>query len=414
MERSYRGSVAARKAASSSREWTVAVFDVKHNAARNISIVALEWTFSTMLQWFLRISFSVIALGVATSKGQESQEAVQTLNLLAWSDYFDPNTLANFETETGIRITYDTYTSSAALEATLAGPNDYDVVVIDGPRLQKAIAAGRLQKLSKDSISHIQDISPEVIALMSAYDPGNQYAVNYAWYTTGLAFNVGLAKARLGGALPNSWETILRPEILKRFADCGVEVIDSPVDLFATTLRALKLPLQSRNPANLKLAADLLFRLKPYIRRFTSTELAQALAGGEVCLAIGVTGDAVLARNRAQEANNGVEIGYNIPKEGALVGFDNLVVPSQAPHRNEAYQLINFLMRPEIAARNSHATGLATAILSAVPQLDRSIAQDPSIYPPADIMKRLFIPPVYERWTQDLINREWARIKSGK
>jgi putrescine transport system substrate-binding protein len=367
-----------------------------------------------MLQWLLRIGFSVIALGIGTTRGQDNEEPTQSLNLLAWSDYFDPNALADFEAETGIRITYDTYASSAALDATLAAPNNYDVVVVDGPRLQKAIAAGRLQKLSKDRITHIQDLSPEVLALLSAYDPGNQYAVTYEWYTTGLAFNVGLAKVRLGGALPNSWGMILRPEILKRFADCGVEVIDSPVDLFTTALSAQGLPPHSHNPTHLKWAGDLLLRLKPYIRRFSSTELAQALAGGEVCLAIGVTGDAVLARNRAQEANNGIEIGYSIPKEGAVIAFDNLVVPSQAPHRNEAYQLINFLMRPEIAARNSRATGLATAILSALPQLDRSIAQDPSIYPPTDIMKRLFTPPVYERWTQDLVNREWGRIKSGK
>jgi putrescine transport system substrate-binding protein len=260
----------------------------------------------------------------------------------------------------------------------------------------------------------LSETSPEILTFLAIYDPANQYAVNYTWFTTGFIFNVALVKARLGDNLPNSWETIFRPEVLKRFADCGVEVVDSPVDLLSTALFALKLSPQTRNPAELKRAADLIYRLKPYIRRFNSVDYPQALARGEVCLAIGWTGDAVLARNRAREANNGVDISYSIPKEGTLVSLDNLAIPRTAPHPAEAYQFIDFLMRPEIAARNSRETGLATGIVSALPLLDRTIAGDSAIYPKSDVLKRLFTAPIYDRATQDLIGREWSRIKTGK
>jgi putrescine transport system substrate-binding protein len=337
-----------------------------------------------------------------------------SLNVLAWSDYFDPYVLADFETETGIKVTYDTYQSSAGLEAVLAAPNAYDVVVFSGPQLQQAIASGRLQKLDKASISHLSEAAPELQTFLASYDPANQYGVIYTWFTTGLAFNVNLAKARLGDNLPISWETIFRPEVLKRFADCGVEIIDSPVDLFSSALFALKLSPQSRNPAELKRAADLLFRLKPYIRRFNSVDYPQALARGDICLAIGWTEDAVLARKSAQEANNGVDISYGIPKEGTLVSLDTLALSRTAPHATQAYQFIDFLMRPDIAARNSRATGLATAIVSAVPLLDHAIASDPAIYPKGDVLKRLLTAPLYDRAAQDLVGREWARIKNGK
>jgi putrescine transport system substrate-binding protein len=342
------------------------------------------------------------------------EEAPRNLNVLAWSDYFDPNVLADFESETGIKITYDSYPSSADLAATLAHPNDYDLIVIGGPQLQQAIASGRLQKLDKALANPAARVTPEILSFLSSYDPGNQYALNYSWFTTGFMVNVSLAKARLGQALPNSWETILRPDILKRFADCGIEMVDSPSDLFSIALLALRLSPQSRNPVDLKRAAQLLLHLKPLVRRFDSIDYPQALARGEICLAIGWTGEAVLARGRAQEAGNGIDINYTIPREGTLISLDNLAIPAAAPHKDEAYQFIDFLLRPEIAARNSRATGVATGIQLALPRLDRSIADDLSIYPKGDVVKRLFTVPVYDRATQDFVGREWSRIKMGK
>jgi putrescine transport system substrate-binding protein len=357
------------------------------------------------------VSERVLAQDAPPAPGEEAH---RSLNVLAWSDYFDPNALADFETETGIQITYDAYPSSAVLDATLAGPNTYDVIVIGGPSLQQAIALGRLQKLDKTLADPAARVRPEILSFLSAYDPGNQYAVNYTWFTTGFMFNVNLAKARLGQTLPNSWEALFRQDILKRFADCGIEMVDSPSDLISIALLALKLPPQTRNPVDLKRAADLLFRLKPTIRRFDSVDYPQALARGEICLAIGWTGEAVLARSRAQEAGNGIDINYTIPRDGTLISLDNLAIPAAAPHRAEAYQFIDFLMRPEIAARISKASGVATGILSALPRLDHPTADDPAIYPKGDVLKRLFTVPLYDRATRDFVGREWSRIKVGK
>ncbi len=338
----------------------------------------------------------------------------RTLAILAWSDYFSPEVLAAFEAEAGIKLTYDTYQTSAGLEAALSGEHPYDVIVIGGQQLPRAIAAGQLRKLDKILLPNAKNVAGDLATFLAAYDPGNQYAVPYMWFTTLLAFNTAMAKARLGDAAPNSWDVVFRPDILKRFADCGVEIVDSPVDLIANAIATLKLGTRARSAVDVKRAADFLQRLRPSIRQFNLYEYGAALARGDICLAVGWTGEASHARRQAQEANAGVEIGIAIPKEGTLISLDVLAIPRSAPHGGEAHRFIDFLLSPENAARNSRATGLATSVPAARPLLDAGIANDPAIYPPPEVMKRLFTAPPYDRPAQEVMSREWARIKGGK
>jgi putrescine transport system substrate-binding protein len=371
------------------------------------------------MRGLVRLSCAILALCLAAPSGAQEFSAPvrppeRTLSILAWSDYFAPEVLAAFEGETGIKLIYDTYQSNAGLETALSGDHSYDVIVLGGQQLPRAIAAGQLQKLEKQRLGNARNVAGELMSALSTYDPGNQYAVPYMWFTTLIAFNMAMAKARLGDIAPNSWDVVFRPEILKRFADCGVELVDSPVDLIANAIMTLKLGTQARSAADVKRAADFLMRLRPNIRQINLYDYGAALARGDICLAVGWTGEAIHARLQAQEANAGVEIGLAIPKEGTVISLDVLAVPRGAPHPAEAHQFIDFLLSPENAARNSRATGLATSIPAARPLLDAAIANDPAIYPPPDVMKRLFTAPNYDRMAQDVMAREWARMKSGK
>ena len=342
-----------------------------------------------------------------------AQEKV--VNVYNWSDYIDPKALDDFSKETGIKVVYDTYDSNETLETKLlAGNTGYDVVVPSATFLQRQIKAGVYQKLDKSKLPNLKGMWPEVMARLAAYDPGNQYAVNYMWFTTGIAFNVDKAKQRMGGKPIDSWETVFKPENLRKFADCGVYMLDSPEDVFTSELKYLGANPDSKNPADIKRAADALMRVKPFVKKFHSSEYINALANGDICLAVGWAGDTFQARARAKEAGNGVDIDYVVPKEGALMSLDNLAIPKDAPHVAEAYAFIDFLLRPEIAARNTAATNFANGVIASKPLIDKEILDNPSIYPREDGLKNLFVVSPYDQATQKIVTREWTRVKTGK
>ena len=347
-----------------------------------------------------------------TSAGWAQQKVV---NIYNWSDYIDTRVIDEFTRETGIRVVYDTYDSNEVLETKLlAGKTNYDVVVPSATFLQRQIQAGVYQKLDRSKLSNAKGLWPEIMARLANYDPGNQFAVNYMWFTTGLAYNTQKAKQRLGDRPLESWDIIFKPENLKRFADCGVYMLDSPEDMFTSALKFLGLNPDSKRPDDIRKAADALSRVKSSVKKFHSSEYINALANGDICLAVGWAGDSFQARNRAREAKNGVEINYVIPKEGALMSLDNLAIPNDAPHVDEAHQFINFLLRPEIAARNTGITNFANAIPASKQFIDKEILDNKSIYPNDDMLKRLYTITANDQATQRIFTREWTRVKTGK
>ena len=354
------------------------------------------------------------------------------VNVYGWGDDIDPKVIEDFTKETGITVTYETYNSDKTLEARLqAGRTGFDVVIVSGRVLQGQIAAGLYQKLDKSRLANSKTLWPEVMARLAVHDPGNQFAVNYMWFTAGIAYNVEKAKELLGGAPTNpspaapadplpaplfdSWNIIFKLDNLKRFSSCDVDVLDSPEDMFAIALHYLRLDDQaSIRPIDLKHAADLLSTIRREVNKFESSEYADALTNGDICLAVGYSGDSFRARDRAHEAKNGIEIDYIIPKEGAPILFDNLAIPKDAPHVEEAYAFIDFLLRPEIAARNTNFTHLANGVLASKSLIDKTISGNKSIYPDAAVMDRLFAPKTRDLATQRAMAAEWARIKMGK
>jgi len=339
----------------------------------------------------------------------------KVVNVYNWSDYIDPKVLDAFTKETGIKVLYDTYDSNEVLETRLlAGKTGYDVVVPSGTFLQRQIQAGIYQKLDKSKLPNAKNLWPEIMTHLALFDPGNQYAVNYMWFTTGIAYNVEKAKQRVGEASLASWDIVFKPELLRKFADCGVYVVDSPEDLFTAALSYLRLDPNSKNLADLRRAGDLLMGMRHYVKKFNSSEYINALANGDICLAVGWAGDSFQARNRAKEANNGIDIAYVIPKEGSLMSLDNLAIPKDAPHIEEAYRFIDYLLRPDIAARNTNATNFANGDIASKPMVEASILDNKSIYPDAPMMKRLFSVTSYDQAVQKFVTREWTRIKTGK
>jgi putrescine transport system substrate-binding protein len=339
----------------------------------------------------------------------------RAVNFYNWSDYVDPSVLDDFSKKTGIAVRYDTFDSSDTLEAKLlAGGSGYDVVVPTGYFLAREIEAGIFQKLDKSKLPNLVNAWPEIANRLAAYDPGNQYAVNYMWGTTGIGYNVKDAQRILGpGAAIDSWDDVFNPDKIARFKDCGVHLLDSSDDVMPAALHYLHLDPNSSDPADLERVTDLLLKIRPYVRKFHSSEYINALATGEICFAVGYSGDVKQAAKRAAEAKSGIKIAYSIPKEGAPLWFDNLAIPKDAPHVAAAHQLINYLLEPQVAAKNTNYVSYADGDRPS-PLIDKSILDDRTIYPDAATMAKLFTIVAHDLKTQRLINRLWTRIKTGE
>jgi putrescine transport system substrate-binding protein len=340
----------------------------------------------------------------------------RTVNFYNWSNYVAPGVLEDFTRETGIKVVYDTFDANETLETRLlAGKSGYDVVVPTAYFLQRQIKAGVFQKLDKSKLPNLANAWPVVTQRLAVYDPGNQYAANYMWGTTGIGYNVKMVQKILGpDARIDSWDIVFKPENLARFRDCGVHMLDSADDIFPAALGYLGLDPNSTKPADLEKAADLVIKIRPYVRKFHSSEYLSALATGEICLVVGWSGDIMQARSRAAEAKGDIEIGYAIPKQGAQMFFDNLAIPADAGNVSEAYQLIDYLYRPEVAAKNSNFLSYANGNLASQKLVNPGILNDRNIYPDEATLAKLFVITARDPATQRIINRLWTRVKTGR
>lgn len=342
-------------------------------------------------------------------------EQARSVNFYNWSDYIDPTVIDAFTKETGIKVRYDTFDSNETLETKLlAGKSGYDVVVPTAYFLERQIKAGVFMKLDKSKLPNVSYAWPEVTKRLASYDPDNQYAVNYMWGTTGIGYNATKARAVLGGTAIDSWDIVFKPENLSKFKDCGVHMLDSSDDILAAALHYLGLNENSTDPADYEKAAELVTKARPYVRKFHSSEYLDALATGEICLVVGWSGDVKQAQKRAAEAKNGIEIGYSIPKEGAQMWFDNLAIPKDARNVAEAHELINYLLRPEVAAKSTNYLGYANGDVPNPQLIDKAILDDRTVYPDAATMAKLYTISAHDPKTQRVMNRLWTRVKTGK
>jgi putrescine transport system substrate-binding protein len=363
----------------------------------------------------LTVVVAGLAAIVALAGGAVAQRE-RFVNVYNWSDYIAPGVLEDFTKQTGIRVRYDTFDSNDTLETKLlAGKSGYDVVVPTAYFLERQIKAGVFQKLDKAKLPNLANVWPAIAKRLAAHDPGNQYAVNYMWGTVGIGFNVKKAREVLGpDTAIDSWGLVFDPARLAKFKDCGVHMLDSSDDILPTALHYLGRNPNSVDPADLEAAADLVSKIRPFVRKFHSSEYLNALAGGEICLVVGWSGDIKQAQKRAAEAKNGVDIGYAVPKEGAQMFFDNLAIPKDSRNVAEAHAFIDYLMRADVAAKNTNFLSYANGNLASQPLIDPAILSDRTIYPDEATMARLYTINAHDAKTTRLMNRLWTRVKTGR
>ncbi len=351
----------------------------------------------------------------STSSDNQGSSGEKVVNIYNWSDYIDPGVLKEFETKTGIKVNYDVFDSNEVLETKLlAGGTGYDVVVPTANFLERQVKAGAFQKLDKARLPNLKNVDPDILRRIAVQDPGNQYGVNYLWGTSGIGYNAAKIKERMADAPVDSWRMLYDPAIVSKFKDCGVSVFDTPSEVVSTVLVFLGKNANSLSPDDLALAEKVLVSIRPYLRYVDSARYIEDLANGETCLALGWSGDVLQARDRAHDAGKGIEIKYSLPKEGGIIFFDMLAIPADAPHPDNALTFMNYLLQPDVAARNSNLIRYANSIPASRPLLSEKVRDDPNIYPPPEVMAKLVPnlaqPPDYTR----LLTRTWTRFKTGQ
>lgn len=358
----------------------------------------------------LKLMTATAALSLTA--GLAFAEEVRVYN---WSDYIDEELLSKFEAETGIDLIYDVFDSNEVLETKmLAGGSGYDVVVPTGTFLQRQIMAGAFQKLDKSKLPNLKNMWDVISARTAAYDPGNEYSVNYMWGTTGIGANVGKVTEVLGADAPlNSLALVFDPANMEKLASCGVHFLDAPTELIPAALAYAGLEPDRKDAEAMAKAEEVLSAVRPYVQKFHSSEYINALANGDICVAIGWSGDVLQARDRAAEAENGIEVVYNAPVEGALMWFDQMAIPVDAPNPDGAHKFLNFIMDAQNMAAASNYVYYANGNLASQEYLVEDVIGDTAIYPDKAALETLYTVTPWGPKEQRTLTRLWTKIKSG-
>lgn len=355
-------------------------------------------------------AFATLGLA-AIAEAQGTRE----LHIFNWSNYIDEQVLRDFEREFNAKVTYDTYDSNEVLETRLlAGRTGYDIVVPSGPFLSRQIAANVHRRLEPAKIPNLTNLWPDVQRRVAEFDPGNAYSVNYLWGTTGIGYNVAKIRERMADAPLDSWKLAFDFDTLKRFKDCGIHFLDTAEDLLPSVMRYLGRDPNSKRAEDWEAAAAHIQLLRTLVTKFHSSEYISALANGDICLVVGYSGDIFQAQKRAREAGNGIDIQYVIPREGAQMWFDQMAIPADAPNPDLAQAFINYLLRPEVGAKVASFVSYASGNLAARPLVVAAVRDNPSIYPPEEVMARLFTVTSPDARLQRVITRAWTRAKTGR
>ncbi|MEM0899543.1 MAG: polyamine ABC transporter substrate-binding protein [Pseudomonadota bacterium] len=354
------------------------------------------------------------AIIAVSALGAHSDDRV--VNIYNWSDYIDEDIITEFTEETGIKVVYDVFDSNEILETKLlAGSTGYDIVVPTATFLANQIKAGIFQPLDRSKLSNLDNLDPAISERLAAYDPDNAHAINYMWGTTGIGINVDMVKERLGeDADLNTWDIVFDPEVAAKLEDCGVFQLDAPAEMVPAALNYLGMDPDLKDQASIDTAKEALEAVRPFVRKYHSSEYINALANGDICVAVGWSGDILQARDRAAEADAGVTVEYIIPQEGALMWFDNMAIPADAPNVEEAHAFLDYIMRPEVMAKASNYVYYANGNLASKPLLEEDVIGDPAIYPDDATLARLYTVSPDSARDKRILNRAWTEVKTGQ
>ncbi|MFO1377329.1 MAG: polyamine ABC transporter substrate-binding protein [Steroidobacteraceae bacterium] len=339
----------------------------------------------------------------------------QVLNVYNWSDYIDKSTIPEFQKRTGIKVVYDVFDSNEVLETKLlTGKTGYDVVVPSASFLERQIKAGVFMKLDRSKLTNFRDLDADLMKRVALHDPGNQYAVPYLWGTTGIGYNVDKVKKALGDVPVDSWALLFDPKNAAKLEGCGLVLLDAPSEVVDSALIYLGKDPNSENADDLKAVEELLMKIRPYVRYLHSSQYINDLANGEICAALGWSGDVFQAKSRAEEAGKGVHVGYSIPKEGAIMWFDMLAIPADAKHPDNAHKFINYLLEPAVIAKVSNYVAYANPNALATAMVDEAVRKNPAIYPNDEVRQKLFPHLAESSEFSRLLNRSWTRFRTGQ
>ena len=352
----------------------------------------------------------------ATIIAQAGAAQADTVNVFNWSDYITDEVLERFTAETGITVNYDVFDSNDTLEARLlAGSSGFDVVVPTATFMERQIAAGVYQPIDRDMIPNWENLDPELMAAAASHDPDNAHGPIYMWGTTGIGYNIDMVAERLGEDFEvDTWDMIFDPEIAAQLADCGITWLDSPTDMFPAAFAWMGLDPQSTDPADFEAATEMMLEARPHVRYFHNSQYISDLANGEICVAVGWSGDVLQAADRAEEADRGVNVWYAIPREGAMQWFDMMGIPADAPNPENAHAFINFILEPEITAMITNYVWFPNANAASWEMVEEEIFTDPAIFPTEEVTETLFTGITYDTRTDRDVSRFWTRIRTGQ
>jgi putrescine transport system substrate-binding protein len=349
------------------------------------------------------------ATAAAPSSGEE-----RVLNIYQWSDYIAPDTVANFERETGITVRFDTYASNEVLETkVLTGKTNYDIVMPSAQFFARQRLAGVYRQLDKAALPNLVNLDPDIMQSLAVYDPGNRFGIPYMWSTTGLGYNEDEVQKRLGSAQPDSWRLLFDPANAAKLKDCGIEVIDSPTDVIQSAMIFLGRDPNRMDEADLAAASEVLRKIRPFIRNIDTEQYWSDLANGTVCAVLGWSGDIERASNAAKQAGKGVKVRYQLPREGGLILIDVLGIPADAPHPKNAELWLNYLMRPKVIAAITNVINYPNGNLQSLEYVRPEIRSDTGVYPDAATRARLVTPKMLPLDYSRQLTREWTRFRTG-
>ncbi len=365
------------------------------------------------------LAFTLTACGGKKEAEEPAAAAAQPeekiLNVYNWSDYIAEDTIAEFEKRTGIKVNYDVFDSNEVLETKLlAGKTGYDVVVPSASFLERQIKAGVFMKLDPSKLPNLSNMDGDIMQRVALHDPGNEHSVPYLWGTTGIGYNPDKVKAALGTDTIDSWSMIFDPANAAKLKDCGLTMLDAPAEVFDSALIYLGKDPNSESEEDLAAAEQLIMGIRPYVRYLHSSQYINDLANGEICVALGWSGDILQAQARGAEAETPVNVSYTIPKEGAIIWFDMLAVPADAPHPDNAHQFINYLMEPAVIAAVSDYVAYANGNAASFELIDEAVRTDPSVYPTPEVKAKLYPSLAESQEYSRLSNRAWTRVRTGQ
>lgn len=361
------------------------------------------------------LAFSVFAFSVGLSAVQaEDRSSGNVVNIYNWGDYIDPALKDQFQKDSGIKVVYDVFDTNETLEGKLlSGNTGYDLVVPSNQFLARQIKAGVYRKLDKGNIPNLSKLDPTLLKKIESSDPGNAYGVPYLWASTGIIYNPVKVKEALGTDVIDSWSAVFDVENIKKLSKCGVAFLDSPDEIFPSALLYLGWDPNTTNQQDYKKAEDLLMKVKPYVTYFNSSKHVSDLANGNICVAIGYSGDPGMINSRAEEAKNGIHVSFAIPKEGAKLSVDMMAIPADAKNPENAEKFINFVLEPKVMAAITNYVHYPNAVPDSKQFTSPEIANDPVINPSEADVQRLVVAKVLPPNVTRALTRSWNKIKSG-